>query len=115
MALDSLMPFTPTASAYREGLLCTLIYNQNATKRSNIISVEELFPYLKSGTPDWLEDPRVKKAKKLINAISCHSPEVYKYSHDDICDKIKEEIVIENNKLNPDKYVINKLKQFLKE
>lgn len=109
------MPFTPSAPAYREGLLCALLYNQNATKKSNTISVEELFPYLKSGTPEWLEDPRIQKTKKLLKSINCHSPDVYKSSYNDICEKIKEEIVIEKNSSDPDQYVINKLKEFLTE
>ena len=116
MALNALSPFTHDAAAYREGLTATILYNNNATKKSEAKSVSDLFPYLSTETPDWLEDIRIKKAKSILASIQCHNigdSANYTNNYNHICGKIREEIQMESNKNNPDMYVIDKLTQLI--
>lgn len=116
-ALNALSPFTHDAQAYREGLMTTLIYNNNVSKKSDAKSVQDLFPYLSGDTPEWIEDDRIKKAKDLLKSIQCHllDAETYEQNYSFIKHKIQEEISMEKTKPNPDKYVIDKLEGLIKE
>ena len=73
IALNTLTPFTPEAQSYREGLIATLLYNSNISNKKDAKSVTDLFNYIDSDTPEWLEDERVKKARTILTSISCHS------------------------------------------
>lgn len=117
MALNTLSPFTHDAQAYREGLIATLLYNNNITKKKDAKSVEDLFPYLSDKTPEWVEDERVLKAKNLLKSICCHAidPDIYKSSFNEIKEKIIEEVEIEKSKDKPDRYVIDELQKLVKE
>jgi len=117
MALNTISPFTSDAQAYREGLIATLLYNNNISKKADAKSVTDLFPYLNTETPEWLEDDRVKEAKHILASIQCHSMDKDKYlmNYKFICSKIEEEIDMELSKDRPDRYVITKLKQIIGE
>ncbi len=74
MVLKVISLLTTQANAYREGLIATLLYNNNVQKKENLKSVEDLLPYLKNGTPDYLEDERVLKARDLLKRICFAEP-----------------------------------------
>lgn len=112
IALNTISPYTPEAQAYREGLMTTILYNSNASKKSETKSVTDLFPYLNTDTPEWLEDERVKKAKDLMTSIKCQASlnvDIYNDNLINIKQKIKEEISLERKKQIPDLYVISTL------
>lgn len=115
MALNIISPFTQDASAYREGLIATLLYNNNISKKSDAKTVEELLPYLCSGTPEFLEEEKVKKARQLLTSIKCQSIDVdtYTANYEHIRSKIQEEIDIESKKDKPDQYTINELSKLI--
>lgn len=66
-AYDLLTPFTPRAQMHREGFIAASIRNQHCTKQSQIVRADELFPYLKEGIPDYLEDPTILEAKRSLS------------------------------------------------
>lgn len=117
MALNLISPFTTQSTAYREGLIATLLYNNNIGKKEHLKSVGDLFPYLEDGVPEYLEDERVIKAKNLLESIKVQSlvQETYTKNYKFISNKIREEIEIEERKTRPDYYLINKLKELIKE
>lgn len=114
-ALNIISPFTTDAQAYREGLIATLLYNRGATKKSNTKSLTDLFPYLSQGTPDWLEDERVLKAKSLLRSIELHrgNPDLYKSNYNFIIDKIGEEIELLRTEDDVDHYTIKELTKII--
>ena len=110
-ALNVLNPYTYDAQSEREGLLIAETFNQRRKKQ---LKSWELFPYLKPGTPAWLSDPMVQKARNVIENITNMSkvtgqPPLLK----NIYRKITEEIDIEISKKNPDLLKIKELKQLI--
>tara|TARA_R110000851_G_scaffold75878_2_gene167091 strand:- start:1546 stop:1905 length:360 start_codon:yes stop_codon:yes gene_type:complete len=65
-ALNILNPFTYDAKSERDGLLIAETFNQRRKKQ---LKSWDLFPYLKSGTPQWLSDPLVQKARVIIENL----------------------------------------------
>lgn len=114
-ALNIISPFTPRAQAHREALIATLLYNQNITKKTKLKSVTDLFPYLDNETPDWLEDEKVSKAKKLIRSIDLHrsNPELYTNNLATIHSKIREEIELHDPQTTDGQYVIRELTKLI--
>lgn len=114
-ALNIISPYTPDAQAYREGLIATMMYNKGCSKKSQTKTLYELFPYLDTETPDWLEDEKVIKAKRILKAISLQKdcPDLYKASMDEFKEKIQEEIDILSQSDNPDNYTIGRLTKLI--
>ena len=117
MALNSLSPFTHDAQANRNGFLAAMLWNKDVSKKKDMKSAADIFPYLKPGTPEWLEDERVRKAKSLLKSAELHltyGKDIYLSNVSYIKEKIIEEIKIEENKKNKaDKYLIKELKKLL--
>ncbi|WP_347368027.1 hypothetical protein [Vibrio vulnificus] len=86
------------------GILLSLIRNQNVVKKKDLVSADQILPYLKE-YPDYLEHPTIKKVQGLIN--SCQSNELLA----DLLEKIAEEIELESNKDKPDEYLISRLSE----
>lgn len=97
--------------------MCTIMYNQGATKKSQTKTVSELFPYLRTGVPDWVEDDVVLHAKRLLHSIRSQSmsPKIMEINMTFILDKIKDQINEEMNKPVIDNYRIMKLTELLGE
>lgn len=114
-ALNAISPFTHEAQSWREGLMCTIMYNQGATKKSQTKSVGELFPYLKTGLPDWIEDEVVLHAKRLVQSIASQSlsPRTMEANLEFIRCKIREQIDSEMKEPVVDNYRIRKLTELL--
>ncbi|EPN4965790.1 hypothetical protein BA746_00365 [Vibrio parahaemolyticus] len=101
-ALNYLTPFTDDAQAYRDGLLLQFTYNQNLTKQKDMKLATDFLPYLKR-EPDWLEHELVKKAKQFISLSNTDEMLA------NTLEKILEQVEIEREKPEPDKYLIAKL------
>ncbi|EIE5877571.1 hypothetical protein LDV99_004500 [Vibrio parahaemolyticus] len=101
-ALNYLTPFTDDAQAYRDGLLLQFTYNQNLTKQKDMKLATDLLPYLKR-EPDWLEHELVKKAKQFISLSNTDEMLA------NTLEKILEQVEMEREKPEPDKYLIAKL------
>jgi len=116
-ALNILRPFTGDAERYELGMIASLIYNTNCSKKKDMKQPKDLFPFLDTKTPDWLEDERVLKAKKILMSISGHkvSPELYEKSYNSIKKSILEEIEIIRDSDEPCEYTINKLSELIGE
>lgn len=114
-ALNLISPFTEDAKAYREGLIATILYNKSCTKKSQTKSISDLFPYLSNEVPDFLEEPKVKKAKDIFKAIQLQrgNKELYEASMAEFKGKIDEEIEILLTAKVPDQYTINKLRELI--
>lgn len=114
-ALNLISPFTTDAQAYREGLIATLLYNKGCSKKSQTKTVDELFPYLSSSTPEFLEDERVIKAKNILRAISLQKSkkDLFESSMNEFVGKVKEEITILKSERVPDQYVIRELNKLI--
>ena len=111
-ALNLISPFTHDAQAQREGLIATLIYNNNATKKQDLKKVSDLFPYLDQKTPEYLEDEIVIKCKKAL--ASCSVAGMFdKQRHNHVIAAIKVEIEEANNATPPDHYRVNELNKIL--
>ena len=116
-ALNIISPYTPEAQAHREGLIATLLYNKGCSKKTQMKTIPDLFPYLSRGTPDWLEDERVKKAKSIFKSIALQrgNPELYESSMNELVTKVKEEIEIMEGMDEPDRHTINELQKIIGE
>ncbi|AGG58289.1 hypothetical protein NVP3058O_014 [Vibrio phage 3.058.O._10N.286.46.B8] len=114
-ALNLISPFTSDAQAYREGLIATLLYNKGCSKKSQTKTVSDLFPYLSSDTPEFLEDEKVLKAERILRTIALQraSPELYESSLTEFKTKVGEEIELLMAEKVPDMYVIRKLKKLI--
>ena len=114
-ALNLISPFTGDAQAYREGLIATLLYNKGCTKSSQTKTVTELFPYLSSETPDFLEDEKILKAKSIVKSIGMQkgNPELFESSMNEFKLKIGEEIELQKQAKQPDWYVIRELRKLI--
>ena len=114
-ALNILRPFTGDAERHQLGMLASLIFNTNCGKKKDMKQPKDLFPFLDTKTPDWLEDERVLKAQQLMNSISAHraSPELYEKSFNHIKNAILEEIEIIRGSDEPCEYTINKLTEII--
>jgi hypothetical protein len=110
-ALNVLNPFTYDAKAEREGLLIAETFNQRRKKQ---LKSWDLFPYLKSGTPKWLSDPLVQKARAIIENLQ-NSARISKQplNLDGIHQLINEEIEIEMETKRPNILKISELKALL--
>lgn len=118
MALNSISPFTYEAQSHRDGLIASILYNKDLTKKKDLKSPDELIPYLKQGVPEWLQDSMVVKAKRLLESAKVSfsfskDKEAYQQNIDLIKLKIKEEIEIEKNKKKSDKLRIAELNKLL--
>ena len=110
-ALNILSPFTYDVQSEREGLLIAETVNQRRKKQ---IRSWDLFPYMKPGTPEWLSDPLVQKARTIIeNVISVATMTKQEPKLDFIHSKIREEIEIEAERASPNILKIKELKQLL--
>ncbi len=103
-ALNVVSPFTTDSMNIQTGILLSLIRNQNVVKKKDLVSADQILPYLKE-YPDYLEHPTIKKVQGLIN--SCQSNELLA----DLLEKIAEEIELESNKDKPDEYLISRLSE----
>ena len=112
MILNSVKPFLYEAQAQREGYLVSLVRNQNVAKK-DMKTMYEIFPYLKEGLPDWLEDKDIKKVNEYLESLQVHldfgSKETYYDSLEDLRVSITEEIQIQNKKDKVDKYKVMEL------
>lgn len=114
MALNSINPFTHDAQAQRDGRIASILWNKDVRDKKDLRSPEEIFPYLKQGTPDWLEHEDVKKAKSLlIAARNSFGGMVNESGVKLIKQKIKEQIEIESKKKKVDLYLISELETLL--
>ncbi|EDM66141.1 hypothetical protein PE36_00050 [Moritella sp. PE36] len=73
----------------------------------------ELFPYLQPGVPDFLEDERVSKARKILNSTINMPDKLRESNLKTFITAIKEEIQIEGDLDDPDYYVIRQLKKLI--
>lgn len=110
-ALNILNPFTYDAAAERDGLLIAETFN---SRRKKQIKSWELFPYLRPGTPEWLSDPLVQKARLIIQNVNntakiTGQPPKLNFIHN----KIREEIQLESESKSPDLLKIKELKKLL--
>ena len=111
-AMNCLNPFTYDAQASRDGLLITETFNQRRKKQ---LKSWDILPYLKPGTPDWLSDETVKKARTIIsNIINTASISKQTPKLDFIYSKIEEEVEIERAKDKPDTLKIKELLALIK-
>lgn len=110
-AYDLLTPFTPRAQMHREGFIAASIRNQNCTKQSQIVRADELFPYLKDGVPDYLEDPTILEVKRSLSNLF-----VPLWVRQDLCEQMRNVINEELDKpqKEQDTYLIQGLYQILK-
>ncbi|MGL4519407.1 MAG: hypothetical protein ACRCUJ_06965 [Phocaeicola sp.] len=106
-ALNIISPFTDKAQAQRDGLLMSLIRNQNITKRSQAVRVQDLLPYLED-FPKYLEHPDVTKAQSFLS----NANQAWQVA--DIKKHIQEAIDAEEAKTNPDTYLISRFKEMVK-
>lgn len=114
-ALNLISPFTTDAQAYREGLIATLLYNKGCSKSSQTKSVTELFPYLSSDTPEFLEDDKVLKARSILRSIGLQKEkkELFESSMNEFVTKVGEEIELQKKAKEPDWYVIKELQKLI--
>lgn len=104
-ALNIVSPFTTDAIAVRDGILLSLIRNQNVSKKKDLRTAEEILPYLKE-YPEYLEHPLIKKLNNTIHTF------VTDEQTQSLLKNVIEEIEIESNKHDPDPYVIARLTEF---
>ena len=110
-ALNILNPFTYDAKSEREGLLIAETFNQRRKKQ---LKSWDLFPYLKSGTPKWLSDPLVQKARAIIeNLQNVSRISKQPLNLDGIHKLIREEIEIELENKRPNILKISELKALI--
>ncbi|MCU8498499.1 hypothetical protein M2G70_07450 [Vibrio vulnificus] len=105
-ALNFVSPFVNDAILSREGLSIQFLRNQNITKQQHYKTADELLPYLKE-YPDYLEHDLVKKVLSLLSTVGTEEAKA------DLLTKISEEIVLEQNKENPDKYLLFRLQEII--
>lgn len=111
-ALNLISPFTHEAQAHREGLTATLIYNSTVTKKKDLKKVTDLFPYLDSTTPDYLEDEIVLKCRKAL--LSCGIGSMLNENmYRDVIAAINVEIEEASNLDIPDQYRITELSKLI--
>lgn len=116
IALNSLMPFTHDAQAYRDGVTASILWNKDVQKKKDLRSPHEIYPYLKPGTPDWLKDELVKKLEGLIKSAEMrkmYSIDSYNVMINDIVIKTKEQIDIEKKATKIDFYRISELNKLI--
>jgi hypothetical protein len=111
-ALNIISPFTHDAQAWREGLMATLIYNNNVTKKKDLKKVSDLFPYLDPSTPDYLEDEIVLKCRKALTACNTGGM-VNESMYKDVLAAINVEIEEARNRDVPDQYRISELRKLI--
>jgi hypothetical protein len=105
-ALNAWSPFTPEREANQLGLIASMMSHQVYKKGK---SATELFPYLQSGVPDFLEDERVAKARALIKNTTTAPEQIRTKQLETITNAIRDEIEIERSSDSPDLYVIRQL------
>ncbi|WMB74223.1 hypothetical protein RA178_06300 [Shewanella oncorhynchi] len=106
-ALNVISPFTDKAQAVRDGLLMSLIRNQNVTKKSQAVTPSQLLPYLEE-FPSYLEHKDVTKAQSLLKNAT------QDWQVADIKKHIQEAIEAEQAKADPDTYLISRFKEMVK-
>lgn len=104
-ALNIVSPFTNDAIAVRDGILLSLVRNQNVSKKKDLKSAEDILPYLKE-YPDYLEHPSIKKVDSVMSMCTTNE------QVQELLKSVSEEIEIESNKADPDSYVISRLTEF---
>lgn len=110
-ALNLLRPFTNDVHLQQQGYIASLLFNQNARKKSDLKSATDLFPYLDtSKIPDYLEDPIVLKCKQAMKSVNSGGM-FNKALYDSVTDAIKVEIS-ESIKDN-DAYKLRELRKLL--
>lgn len=104
-ALNAWSPFTPERQAFQLGQIASMISHQVYKKG---MSPSEMFPYLKHGVPDFLEDERVAKARNLITGTMNAPEHIRKRQLETIRNAIREEIdLIKSGDYDP--YVVREL------
>ncbi len=118
MSLNSFSPFTYDAQSQRDGVIASILYNKDITKKQHLKSADEIFPYLRDGIPDWLKDPLVEKAKNLITSantiLTFFGTEAYEKRISEIKKSIVEQIEMEVKAEKPDRLRIEELKKLIK-
>jgi hypothetical protein len=110
-ALNVLNPFTYDAKSERDGLLIAETFNQRRKKQ---LKSWDLFPYLKAGTPKWLSDPLVQKARAIIeNLHNASRISKQPLNLEGIHKLINEEIEIETEKKRPNILKITELRALI--
>jgi len=109
-ALNAWHPFTDDRQAHQLGTIASMLSHKVYKKG---YQPHELFPYLQNGVPDFLEDDRVAKARKLLNSTLQMPNGIREKASENIRSKIQEEIDIENASEFPDRYVIGQLSTLL--
>ena len=107
-ALNIVSPFVNDAELIRDGLLLSLIRNQNVTEQSQVKTAEDILPYL-SEFPAYLEHETIIKINSLLSV--CKSDE----GRADVFDKILEEVELEKSKEKPDLYLISRMTEITKQ
>lgn len=111
-ALNAWHPFTDDRQAHQLGTIASLLSHQVYKKG---LQPHEMFPYLQNGVPDFLEDERVFKARQLVNQTIMMPDKVRVKALENIRQKIREEIDIEQANEFPDLYVVRELNKLLRE
>lgn len=111
-ALNLLRPFNGRAEQEIMAFHATLQYNLNV-KKGDQKSTQELFPFLTTDTPEFLEDEVVLKARRIKKTIAGQPPTVQVTSQKQFNEKVHEQIDMELREVHPDKYRIDELRKLL--
>lgn len=107
-ALNAWHPFTEDRQAHQLGVIASML---SAKVYKKPMKPDEIFPYLQSGVPDFLEDERVAKARKILKSMGDAPEHIRESQLAEFSVKLKEEIDIEMKQEYPDMYVISQLEK----
>ncbi len=110
-ALNIISPFTHDVASNERAMIASLLYNQNATKKSDMRSPSELVPYIVSNT-DFLEPELYKKALSQFRSIHPDSP-TYQSQLEYFYQNVRDTIDFEVQQEDYDEYLIKKLRSLL--
>lgn len=113
-ALNLISPFVHDAQAHREGLIATLLYNQNVSKKKDLKSVSDLFPYLGKVDITQFDHPLVLECRQKLSACTVMG-RLHTGLYNKVKDAIRAEIDNERQSQSPDLQLISELDSLLQE
>lgn len=110
-ALNIISPFTHDVASNERAMIASILYNQNATKKSQMRSSSELIPYIVPDT-DFLEPELFKKARETQRSLDPSNP-LYESQLESFYQDINDTIEFEVQQADYDEYLITKLRSLL--
>jgi hypothetical protein len=107
-ALNIISPFTHDVASNERAMIASMLYNQNASKKSQMRSPTDLFPYISTNT-DFLEPELYIKARGILRSFDASSP-MYDSQINSFFSDITDTIEIELKRPDCDEYLIRKLR-----